>query len=155
MANLNDLAAYLRQMAQQVPTMASTLAATACTVGITDLVNVTPVDTGAALSNWQVTLGTATAPIIPPYVPSQRGKTRQGTWAHTIDPSITREANIPPTLAAAQGVLSQKQSNETIHLQNNVPYIVKLNNGSSAQAPAGFIDRAELLIQDYIKKATT
>jgi hypothetical protein len=153
MATLKDLAAAMRNLDAQANVFASEIASTAVIIGLTDLVNVTPVDTGAALSNWRVTLNTAVQEIIPPYAPSQRGKMVAGTWTHTIDPAVTREANIPPTLEAARTVLIEKKPGDVIHLQNWMPYIVKLNNGSSKQAPAGFVERAELLIEDFVSKA--
>jgi hypothetical protein len=143
----------MRQLDMATRTLASDIAATAVIIGLTDLVNVTPVDTGAALSNWQVSLNEPVPETLPPYAPSQRGKMVAGSWTHTIDPSVTREANIPPTLEAARARLLEKQPGDAIHLQNWVPYIVKLNNGSSQQAPAGFVERAQLIIEDYVMKA--
>jgi hypothetical protein len=151
---LSELAQGLRELGATLPTFASDVAATACIVGLTDLVNVTPVDTGQALSNWRVSLNEAQPEVIPAYSPSQRGKMVEGTWAHTIDPAITREANITPTLEAARVMLTEKRPGDVIHLQNWVPYIQRLNDGSSAQAPAGFIERANLVIENYVAQAT-
>lgn len=153
MPTLSDLATAMRDLAVRSDFVASEIAATAVIIGLTDLVNVTPVDTGAALSNWRVSLNAPLQEIIPPYAPSQRGRMISGSWTHTIDPSVTREANIPPTLEAARTILIEKKPGDAIHLQNWLPYIAKLNNGSSKQAPAGFVERAELLIEDYVSKA--
>lgn len=76
----------------------------------------TPVDTGRARANWQV----------------------------SIDTEIDSEVDD----TSAQGAIQRNQAvirgyrNGAIILQNNVPYIEHLNNGSSAQAPAGFVEKA-------------
>tara|TARA_R110002153_G_scaffold54447_6_gene151682 strand:- start:1158 stop:1568 length:411 start_codon:yes stop_codon:yes gene_type:complete len=39
-------------------------------------------------------------------------------------------------------VLSYKLASGPVYISNNVPYILRLNEGSSNQAPAGFVQRA-------------
>lgn len=76
----------------------------------------TPVDTGRARANWQVSIN---APIT-----TETGSTdAQG--------QMSRNA----------GVIQGYRGGEII-LQNNVPYIGRLNEGWSAQAPAGFVEKA-------------
>lgn len=80
------------------------------------LIMATPVDTGRARANWQV----------------------------SIDTVITSELESTDAQGAIQrnaGVIKGYRNGEII-VQNNVPYIGRLNAGSSAQAPAGFVEKA-------------
>lgn len=80
------------------------------------LIMATPVDTGRARANWQVSINAE--------VSSELDSTdAQG--------AITRN----------KGVIDGYRGGELI-IQNNVSYIGALNNGSSAQAPAGFVEKA-------------
>lgn len=93
-----------------------------------DLLNNTPIDTGQAISNWQVSL---TGPIrnqIPSYVPGQKGSTKNIVIANAIGQAV--------------GILGARRRGQVIYLGNALPYIAELNRGSSSQAPAGFIDAA-------------
>lgn len=83
------------------------------------LVSSTPVDTGRARSNWQANIGSPASGTLEP-MPAQAAV----------------------TLATA--TIATYKSGETIHLTNNLPYIGALNNGHSAQAPAGFVETAVL-----------
>lgn len=95
----------------------------------------TPVDTGWARANWVPAIGS-------PYIADLSG----------IDPSSEHQA-----VASAQGRASAGQAavlgyklGPRVFVTNNVPYISRLNGGSSAQAPAGFVQRAisKALTQD-------
>lgn len=85
------------------------------------LVTSTPVDTGRARSNWIMNFDSPAS--------GTRPATDQGS-----------------ALAANQGKLAtfDLSKNVAIHLTNNLPYIGKLNEGSSDQAPAGFVQGAVL-----------
>jgi hypothetical protein len=83
------------------------------------LTSTTPVDTGRARSNWLPNLDVAAT----------------GTTENTT----------PNKAAVANTVARFKiDKNVAIHLTNNLPYIVKLDKGSSQQQPAGFTRRAVL-----------
>jgi hypothetical protein len=85
-----------------------------------DLVEVTPVKTGWARNNWLLALGhSAPGPI--------------GTPENVN--TTAKDAGIP-------SVLGWKISDGPIYITNNVPYIGRLNGGSSKQAPRGFIEKA-------------
>jgi hypothetical protein len=70
----------------------------------------TPVDTGRARANWQVTIGS--------------------------------QATMSKATAASAGF----KAGDTIYLTNNLPYIRKLEEGSSQQAPAGMV---ALTVQEF------
>ena len=85
----------------------------------------TPVDTGWARANW---------------VP-QIGSPAEGTAGSREQ----AEAGILPSDAEAGQLsvaLGYKLKKGPVFITNNVPYIVKLNEGSSQQAPAGFVQGA-------------
>jgi hypothetical protein len=93
------------------------------------LVEQTPVDTGWARANWI--------------------------------PSVSRPVNKPAgspenvdvaTSAAESGaveVAGWTLDKGPIFISNNVPYISPLNNGSSSQAPAGFVEKT---VQEEVEK---
>lgn len=84
-----------------------------------ELVYSTPVDTGRARSNWQVELDQPAT--------------------GTVAPVGAAEA-----IARAEAKVQGSTPGGTIHITNNLPYIGRLNEGWSAQAPAGFVERAVL-----------
>ena len=86
------------------------------------LVFSTPVDTGHARGNWQASVG----------IPAVGEVNRQ-------DPSGAT------TLAEIVAVANVVNVEHELFLVNNVPYIDKLNAGSSPQQPAGWIERALLV----------
>ena len=85
-----------------------------------ELIKTTPVDFGRARANWLPSLNVPDATIIPPPL---KGET------------IERKANLETAIAAYTLA-------DTILISNNLPYIKALNDGSSEQAPAGFVDAA-------------
>lgn len=83
------------------------------------IVQRTPVDTGRARGNWTVSIGAA-------------------------DGSVT--ANLDPggagAIADGNAVLAQFENYEgfpSIFIQNNLPYIERLEDGYSSQAPGGMV----------------
>jgi len=151
--NLLDLAENCDQIADQIPTFANEIAKDVGSTILTDLVQVTPVDTGEALSNWQASLAEPSLEQIAAYVPSPKGRMKDGAWSHAVDPSITAQANIAPTLEAGMMIIKSKQHGIPLFISNNSEYIVVLDQGSSTQAPAGFVDRAIILGSDVVNKA--
>ena len=79
----------------------------------------TPVDTGRARANWQVGVG---APVL--------------EATEDVDP------NGNATINRNNGKIALRQKRQTVYISNNVAYIGRLNAGSSAQAPAGFVEEA-------------
>ena len=103
----------------------------------------TPVDTGRARSNWLVSLGDARDDEIEPYDNARSGATYLGS-----DPSRFNEtANANAAIEQAKGVIAKSRIGVPIHITNNVPYIQKLNEGHSVQAPVQFVEKA---IQDGV-----
>ncbi len=91
-----------------------------------NLVEKTPVDTGWARANWV------------PQIGSPRTRTA-GTRAAAENKQIDRAPHDRGILA----ILGYKLG-PSIFISNNVPYIKKLNAGSSSKAPSAFIQGAIL-----------
>jgi hypothetical protein len=83
-----------------------------------NIVQNTPVDTGRARNNYNVDL-------------------------NTVDGTITDETdkNTDGTEKFLSATLGYKLS-DVLYISNNLPYIKKLNEGWSKQAPAAFVDKA-------------
>lgn len=88
----------------------------------------TPVDTGRARSNWIAQIGSAPSGTIEPYAPGEAGS--------------TTGANSQAAIDQAEAVISGYNNGQEIHITNNLPYIQRLNDGYSAQAPANFVEQA-------------
>ncbi|MGB5810117.1 MAG: hypothetical protein WBG86_06275 [Polyangiales bacterium] len=91
------------------------------------LVITTPVDTGFARGNWRPSLNT----------PSP-------TPISTLDPSGQA------TISRIETVGKLWRVGDTAYIVNRAPYIGRLNQGSSPQAPAGFVQAA---LQDGLREA--
>lgn len=85
-------------------------------------------DTGRARSNWIAAIGGPASSVIDAYAPGDAGSTAGANTQSAID--------------QAESVISGYNYGEEIHLTNNLPYIQRLNDGYSAQAPANFVEMA-------------
>lgn len=145
MANLTDLATYMDRVANAVPDFGNQVAKDVANTILSDLTQVTPVDVGEAVSNWQVTLDAPAVSDVPAFAPSPKGRVVKGVWVHKVDPVITAQANVPPTVQAGQAEIAKKKPGQVLFITNNAPHIVQLDAGTSDQAPAGFVNRAMAL----------
>ena len=94
---------------------------------VANLQETTPVDTGWARANWI------------PHIGAELDEDLRG-----ISPD---DARISGDQGRQQSGIAQVATNYTltdgaIFITNNVPYIERLNDGSSTQAPAGFVQAA-------------
>lgn len=95
------------------------------------LIEGTPVKSGRARNGWRVS---ADAPDDTP--PDMEGP---------FDPSgHTR-------IDANRAIIAAEPLGTDFFITNTVPYIPKLNGGSSLQAPAGFIEKAEAIARAKVK----
>jgi hypothetical protein len=151
-ATLLDLANQMDALEKRVKAASKSTTDEVALSILNDLVQVTPVDVGTAISNWQLSLDAPALDIVPAYAPSPKGRTKAGVWTHAVDPIITSQNNLPLILDAAKRVLAARQLGQTIYLANNLPYIQELNDGSSEQAPSGFVDRALILGREVVAR---
>jgi hypothetical protein len=89
----------------------------------------TPVDRGRARSNWVAQLDEPYNGTIDPYAPGE-------------GLGVGEQANAQAALAQAASVSAAYDGdrNSEVHITNNLPYIERLNDGYSAQAPAEFVE---------------
>lgn len=80
----------------------------------------TPVKTGQAAGNWQTTIGSPAS-----------------SWT-------AGSSSAAASIANAKAALMGLKDGQDVYITNNVPYIVELNQGSSQQAPAAFVESAVL-----------
>lgn len=123
MANIDRFVENMRRLGKAAQENADKLVRkTALAVDAT-VVLATPVDTGRARGNWQVQLNHAPAGTVATLSPTGAEALAQGQQ----------------TIAQYKGGTGQAKE---VHITNNLPYIGRLNEGSSAQAPAGFVEAA-------------
>lgn len=129
MADLRDLATSLRVTAKAVGTGAiAAVKEVSEKVGVV-VVYATPVDTSRARMNWQGSVGFPVDGVLKPY-PDQPSSPNDG-------PRVAIES----IRAATSEYTGQP---EGVFITNNLDYINDLNNGSSGQAPANFVEQAIL-----------
>lgn len=154
---LGELSKQLRQLAVSLPGQANELKKSVASTINFDLLQTTPVDTGLAVSNWQVNLDSPATEPRPAFVPSREGYMKQSdgvkNWTHREDTEQTRQQNIAPALDLAKQVIDTAQVGQPIHITNVLPYIQALDEGHSDQA-ALFVDRAIILGTDLTSRAT-
>lgn len=103
-----------------------------------NLVETTPVDTGWARANWVPTLDN-------PF--DGNPDPEEGPTAREVaDGRATQQEAI---VGVKRGYRLAKG---VVYITNNVPYIRDLNDGSSKQAPAGFVQTA---VQRAVQRALT
>lgn len=131
MPDLRGFAGRIRVKGKRVEENADALVRKVAVAVDTAVVLATPVDTGRARANWQVEIGDALNDQEgPPYVPGEGGS--------------SGSANAMAAIEAGKNVIKQYKGGSEIHIYNNLSYIQKLNDGHSAQAPAGFVEAAVL-----------
>jgi len=131
MATFNQVAKSLRAVAKNVPQNANIIVRKVALAIDQAVVLGTPVDTGRARSNWQVSIDAPATGTVEPFakeLPDKVGAAADsGTFA------------INSAIAATKGF-----AGGSIFIVNNLPYIIPLNEGHSQQAQPGYIQNAIL-----------
>ena len=96
----------------------------------TRIVLKTPVDTGRARANWSVSIGAPSGTIS----------------------AATDKAGGATISAGVQGINGAAPAQQVIWLENNLPYIEALEDGSSLQAPAGMVEGSLQEVQTFINQ---
>lgn len=129
--DLKSFAKKIRKVGQNVQTNA-TAAVRKLAVRINQVViTETPVNSGRARNNWFATVG----------LPSEE-TTDLKRYDKTGQTRINKN----------NAEISTVGEDQSVYISNNLAYIKKLNEGSSAQAPAGFVEAAVTLAQESMKK---
>ena len=87
---------------------------------LSEVTKATPVDTGRARANWNMSVG-------------------------VIDTRSTENIAAPDAEATANERLEGYDGNKAVYISNHLPYIQRLNEGHSKQAPANFVEKALML----------
>jgi len=102
-----------------------------------DIVNATPVDTGRARASWTISAGSQSRD-------TPRFSGNKGTGAG----EAAMEAN---------NQLTHMLGLQVIYIDNNLPYIGRLEEGSSTQAPRGMVrpalSRANSVVNSFVSQA--
>ncbi len=139
--SLTKLAKRMRRIEKELPDRVSVLTINTTLELTEDLAaRETPVDTSQALSNWTVSLARPRS-FIPPHSPGKGGS--------------TRGASASKVLTLARAALAGRKVGQLIYLSNNAPYIRRLNQGYSKQAPAGFVEGSVLKAKKYLRTIRT
>lgn len=101
------------------------------------LIDETPVDTGRAVSNWQIHHGANNPVEIEPYVPGEGG--------YTAEPCRTAAKRV------ARIDLNKWDKRSDLHIVNHVYYVPYINDGTSKYLGNFMIDRSIALGQAYIR----
>jgi Bacteriophage HK97-gp10, putative tail-component len=128
MADLKDFAERINRIAVRVEEGGDDVVRKAAMAVDQAVVSATPVDTGRARSNWIAGVDHAPEGTVEPHVPGKDG----ATGAQNTEASIAAATQV---IAGYDG-----DTNAEIHITNNLPYIGELNRGSSAQAPAHYVE---------------
>lgn len=131
MADLADLQKRMYAKADKVASVGNEAKKHVANAIVKYLVNITPVDTSQALSNWQARDGSPVLSAIGAYSPGFMGS--------------TQSASAQAAMEAAAQVIALAKPGETIYLSNVLPYIKPLDQGSSSQHPGGFVHASTIV----------
>lgn len=126
MAQMSDLKGILNKAGNTIADNADRLVRRAALATDAAVVIATPVDTGRARSNWQVELGQAA----------------EGVIGDPKDKKAVFDKSGRDAIATGTKTIEGYKSGSSVNITNNLPYIERLNDGWSAQAPAGFVEKA-------------
>ena len=126
MANLADLQKRMYAKADEVGQVANEGKKHVARSIVHYLINITPVDTSQALSNWQAGDGFPVTFPIRAYSIGQGGSTKASSAAKAY--------------AEALEIIDRAKPGEPIYLSNVLAYIKRLDEGSSTQHPGGFVN---------------
>jgi len=120
----------ISDFAKEVPHLAVQITNKASLDLFTKVVMDTPVDTGRARGNWQLSIG----------------QEATGEMPEDKDGSAT--------ISKATGTVTKDRTTAAIFIQNNLPYIKKLEYGHwSKKAPNGMLRKNINLMNSYLSKA--
>lgn len=125
MANLGSLQKRMYKRADEVAQVGNEAKKHAARAVVNYLINITPVDTSQALSNWQAGNGFGALSPIAPYYAGDRGSTQGSSSAKAIE--------------EAAAIIDLAKPGQPIYLSNVLAYIKLLDQGSSTQHPGGFV----------------
>lgn len=103
----------------------------------------TPILTGQAKANWQASIGRPDGLFIGLHGPTSDLLDLAHRPPQAVDWAAYQEQ--------AQAVVYSYTVGQVLYIYSNLPYIQKLNDGSSRQAPAGFVETAIIAASAAVK----
>lgn len=94
----------------------------------------TPVDTGRARGNWMTGIGGYVTDS-----PYQGGKRRKSKADRSKPHRTNYGASTQASMVRIEATAVAARAGQVVYLTNSVPYILRLEEGSSTQAPAGML----------------
>jgi hypothetical protein len=119
----------IKVLADDVPENADKLMRSTVITIVSSVALATPVDTGRARANWKTQIGAPASGTNEAYP--------KGTAGSSGGPAAAAAIN-----SAVSEMGKYNRSGVEVHVTNNLPYIGRLNEGSSKQAPANFVQTA-------------
>lgn len=124
--DLREVAKRVRIRARYVTKFSDDLTKSVALAIVENLVSDTPVKTGRAVTNWRTSLKKPSYPVLFAYP----DKPPSVEWARDR------------AMEEARQVVAGYSGRKSIWITNSVSYIHDLNEGTSTQAPPGFIEMA-------------
>lgn len=131
MARPRSFAKRMRAFAKDIPRQQNEIKKELAIESVLQVVPDTPVLSGQARSNWTASLGSPNNSFI-----------LFGPFTTAGDNAVNR----------ARAVIAGAKPGQDIYLTNNLPYIERLNNGYSKQAPAMFFEIAIARAKGILKR---
>lgn len=137
--SLSQFAKSMRARADALPEDANRLAVVGTKAMLREMVEITPVDTSEAISNWQIGVGARSPSDLPPFFAGRRGS--------------TRGASSDKAIAEGEVALGLKKPGQPVFLSNPAKHIADLDGGSSTQFAGGFVPRALIIFRQTVRAA--
>ena len=150
--SFEDFGAKMRKLAEALPERVNTAKKQIAKTVHNDLLTVTDVDTGEAMSNWIINPNTASTDVRAPFAPSPRGRFRKAGWEHQTPPDVTRAANIGPAQSQADAELVAIKPGDSIHITNNVEHIVYMDEGTPGMSAKNFARREQIIAEGALDR---
>lgn len=129
--DFRGFANLMKQRSRNLPEQVHEVVKNVAKAYLVAVADLTPVDEGVAISNWQIGINASPTGVLKAHVP---GKFRS-----------TALENLNATIRAGTSIADSSKPGDVLHIVNNTPYIQDLNNGSSSQAPSGMTALAEIV----------
>lgn len=140
MSTMRGFSTKIKVIARGVETNANELVRKTVITVVSSVALSTPVDTGRARANWRTKIGSPISDTRGAVAPGKKGS--------------TGSQNVGAVVKEAQDEMNNyRKGGQDVWVSNNLPYIQSLNDGSSEQAPAGFVQKASMAAQRAISKS--
>lgn len=126
----NSFSKLISDFAKEVPELAVQVTNKACLDLFSSVVMDTPVDTGRARGNWQISIGQGISSQV-----DSEDKDGAGTIGKATSRLLTDKTTAP------------------VFIQNNLPYIKKLEYGYSKKAPRGMLRKNLTSMNRFLNQA--